>query len=264
MKLKNSIPIEEIPPIKVSEGYKISSEIIDRLLQDSEILIKNKRYSSSIPLSILAFEEFAKMLIFDAKLKHKEGLPISIWDKLSKGGTHDTKLTLYIEARKKILEIDAPKSIDETYSKFSKQIGLSGKVGGKDVDRETKLFQKLLPKLNSIKKKCFYLDYNKTDNDWEYFDGIYKTEFKEALAKFLLLYVKTLSFSFQVFSNLPKKPIDNYSSKEIENIKKLKNVKLLSKLQKRMFSKEYSRYFDMTLLMLFSIDDLYDFFKKSD
>lgn len=256
MKSKKPTSVKEIPLIKVSEGYKISSNIINRLLWDSEVLIKNKSYSSSIPLSILAFEEFSKMLILNSSLKLKKGLPISIWEGLSKGGSHDIKLTLYIEARKKILEIDIPKNLDDVYSKFSKQIGLADKVGGDEVERETILLQKLFLKLNSIKKKCFYLDYDKTNEQWDYFDGTYKIEFKEALAKFLLLCVKIISFSYSVLLNLSKKFVDDCSKKDIKEIKELKDVKLFSKLQKLMYSKEYSGYFFIIFSTLFSIDEL--------
>lgn len=254
---------EEIPTRKIREGYKISLLVVDRLLQDSELLLKKKRYSSSIPLSILALEEFSKILIFEAVSKQNKGLPKSIWTKLSGGGSHLNKLSLYADARKKILEIKTPKKFDEIYKKFSKDIGLTDKVGGKHVDHETELFQKLLPKLNSIKMKCFYLDYDFETEYWIYFDGYYKPEFKEALAKFLHLFIRILSFSHHIFSNLPKNALD-YDKKELKSIRNSKDVKLLAKLQKQMYSKEYTRYFDMPLLMIFSFDELIELYRKKD
>ena len=94
-----------ISPEQVKEGFKKCHIVVNRLLKDAELLMKNGRYSSSVSLAILAYEEVSKAKDLRFKAKEGKGLTQADWGKMSFGRyAHDTKLSSIVDARQKRLE----------------------------------------------------------------------------------------------------------------------------------------------------------------
>ena len=70
----------QIPLGKIDEGIKKSIENANGYFEDALFLYKNKRYQSSILLSMLSYEEFGKaLLLMDYKSKEKEIPVYRLW-----------------------------------------------------------------------------------------------------------------------------------------------------------------------------------------
>lgn len=63
---------------KLREGMFLCINMAENLLKDSEILLKKKRYSSSVSLAILAFEEISKAYVMELCIQDGKGMPQKI------------------------------------------------------------------------------------------------------------------------------------------------------------------------------------------
>ena len=93
-----------IPPEKLKDGFEKQSEQIELLLESSEILLKNEKYSHSLSFSILAHEEVAKLRTIRQHLLQNKGITRKEWIDLTKGGSHKEKLIKHSKDKKKHLE----------------------------------------------------------------------------------------------------------------------------------------------------------------
>ena len=50
-------------------GFRVIIDHTDQLLKDSDLLIKKKRYSASVPLSVLAIEELGKAIFISTSIR---------------------------------------------------------------------------------------------------------------------------------------------------------------------------------------------------
>src|SRR5690348_1832231 len=105
-------------------GIRTCMNHIDTLLRNSELLIKNKRYSASIPISILAIEELGKAEVLSVALSIKKPLPERIWNDLTRGGSaHIKKTTALILSRKLHLKNSTPEE-DRQFDEYARKMGI--------------------------------------------------------------------------------------------------------------------------------------------
>jgi len=248
---------EYISPEQVKEGFKKCHIVVNRLLKDAELLMKNGRYSSSVSLAILAYEEVSKANNLRLKIKNEEGLTQSQWNTMSFGRiAHNPKLSSIVEAREKRLE-QLTQGDANFINQVSKKIGLPGYADFQAAKNETMLLKDILPKLNSVKQDCFYLNWDEKGKHWTYFDRKFNEKIKKALAKFLITTAEGLMVSQKFSIDIPTKPFEQYSNEEWETVQNLKSCDELKKTIKYKNSSEFARISDMAIVAI-------DSYPKSD
>lgn len=141
MKLSNQY---DIPYADIPRGIELSLKNSDRHRTDAEILAKEKRYNSAIPLITLAVEEFGKALWLseyfekNTSILHKEGYHIF--------SSHRPKIDKVLEYVKSIVKSRTIKTRDKQYSE-------------EDTFHIPEEFDE-----QSFKNRMWYVDYQKTQN----------------------------------------------------------------------------------------------------
>ena len=246
---------EYISPEQVKKGFKKCHIVVNRLLKDAELLMKNGRYSSSVSLAILAYEEVSKANDLHLKIKDEEGLTQPQWSKMSFGRiAHNLKLSNIIEAREKRLE-----RLNQRQANFlnlvSNKIGLSGYADLQASKNETLLLKDIFPKLNSVKQDCFYLNWDEKGEDWTYFDRKFNEKIKKALAKFLITITESIMISQKFTMDIPTKPFVQYSDEEWEKVQNLKSCDDLKKIINYKNSREFTKISDVAIVAIDSYPD---------
>ena len=220
---------KDIPLSKLENGFKKGIVHIQRMIDSSIILHKSEHYSMSIAISILTYEELAKLRDMVVHIRDQKPIIWKEWKEISRGGSHKTKLEkLYDDVLNDVLQ-SGPAHHEKVQE-------LNQKIGGNDItdfpiqaDMERRI--SLLKNLNDIKKECIYLDWK--DGDWITFDINTTTHEQAALAE--VLYVQNLltfltvqleykyptvslderSFKFKAYKNEPIRKqlgdIENYT-----------------------------------------------------
>ena len=174
-----------IPKEKIQEGFKISHNQIVILLHDSQKLYEEKRYVSSISLSILARGELAKLDVLRLHATSNTGITKDEWTKLTRGGSHQDKLTKsYTDAQEQVSQLD-----EQTYNRI---IEIEKKQGSKlkyrthysKIIKYSDTIEKRLKKFNEIKKAAFYISWK--NNDWLTLATLYEENDLHVLANYLL------------------------------------------------------------------------------
>lgn len=241
---------EYISPEQVKEGFKKCHIVVNRLLKDAELLMKNGRYSSSVSLAILAYEEVSKANDFRLKIKNEEGMTQSQWTTMSFGRiAHNLKLSSIVNAREKRLE-----QLNQGQANFlnqvSKKIGLPGYVDFQATKNETMLLKDIFPKLNSVKQDCLYLNWDEKGKHWTYFDRKFNEKIKKAIAKFLITTTEGIMVSQKFTMDIPTKPFVQYSNEEWEKVQSLKSCDDLKKNIKYKNSREFTKISDMAIVAI--------------
>lgn len=230
-----------ISPEMVREGFKKCHIVVNRMLKDAELLMKNGRYSSSVSLAILAYEEVSKANDLRLKAKEDKGLTQAEWAKMSFGRyAHETKLSGIVERRQKRLERLSQGEAD-FLNMVTQKFGFTGYANLQTARSENMLLQKIFPKLNSIKQDCFYLNWDEKGKDWTYFDRKFNEKIKKSIAKFLITITETSMKSGKFTMDIPKKPFVQYTNDEWEKIQKLKSCDDLKKIIKYKMSREFTK-----------------------
>jgi AbiV family abortive infection protein len=82
-----------IPKVKLSDGLERSKNHVKFLLESSKILYDKKKYSLSIPFSVLAIEEYYKMRFILNHIENDVGITKHEWESITCGrGVHKSKL----------------------------------------------------------------------------------------------------------------------------------------------------------------------------
>lgn len=188
-----------------------------RLLKDSKLLIKKKRYSASIPLSILAIEETGKAHVMQESLSLGKPLSDKIWKDMTRGGNaHVKKVTSLILSRKLHLDNTTPEE-DNRFNEIMKDVGIP--VVEKNMAQiDNAIMRGLFLRLERIKQDCFYTDLD-TNKNWINFDSRFNDEIKEAITTYI--YVTALRMhTVQKFArSIPQKSFDKYSVTENKTFK---------------------------------------------
>ena len=221
---------------EATNGHKIILKIGKRLLDSSFIFFENGRYSSSIPLSILAMEELAKADFLRRSVFEYKEVNRNRWYNLtSRGGkSHIHKLTYAVDEKEKALQKWTETTIKEL-NEVSKKLDMHSFSRNKDsVSVEIKLFQKILPKLKNLKEDCLYSSWNVKERKWDYFDRRFTDDVKSILARFLFLSAKKRYHVEKFYFDMLDKDFENYSEEEWEKLNESENRQELSKVQKEL------------------------------
>jgi len=98
--------VEHIPLSKLEEGFEKGTTHIQNMIDASKTLFDSKHYAMSISISILILEELTKFRVILTHLRKKKQITKEEWDVLSKGGSHDTKLTkLFEDAQDEVIQM---------------------------------------------------------------------------------------------------------------------------------------------------------------
>jgi len=98
--------VEHVPLSKLEEGFEKGTAHIQNMIDSSKTLFDSKHYAMSISISILILEELTKFRVILIHLRKKKPISKEEWDALSKGGSHDTKLTkLFEDAQDEVIQM---------------------------------------------------------------------------------------------------------------------------------------------------------------
>ncbi len=131
-----------------------------RLYDDAETLYKNKRYHTSIPLYILAYEEFCKAEFLGSRFVTGKELQDEEFRRLTHAkDAHTTKILIDALAFRKMLENETDQQIANRKN-FALKIGMPfTKLSRQDAIDLNKKFEKMFAKLNDLKMAMLYVDY---------------------------------------------------------------------------------------------------------
>lgn len=233
----------------------------DRLLLDSELLLKKKRYSASVPLSILAIEESGKVLFLSSLIQLKKPLSEKFWNEVTKGGiSHVKKTTGLIFARTKYLENrnDEDSILDETLKNAGIKL-----TELKRAKIDNMIMKATFLRLEKLKHDCLYTDMDKNKN-WKDFDSRFNSYEKKAIATYL--YILSLrQHVLQKFSlSIPQKPFVEYTINE-KKMLKTKWKKEVKSIMKKTDTRELGRLTDHGILLIHNnyLPDSRGFVKES-
>ena len=153
--------------VKVSELKKGIEYCLDngkRLHDAASFLLKSKKFTSAIPLYIMAYEEISKAAFLEEKYFNNQSVSDQEWKDLSSGGSHITKLIFDHQKRKEQLE-----SMSEIEFKKAQDWTRRYNLVWWELDRkwaiqDTTNAIQLLKKLNDVKKKFLYVGFS---NEWQ-------------------------------------------------------------------------------------------------
>ena len=192
---------------QIKIGFKKSHSVINRLILDAELLLKNGRYSSSVALAILAFEELSKADLLRVKIIRNEKLSLKEWEKMVKGReSHQIKLSYLIEKKEKKVEQKWSDFDIQFLNAANKKLGFISYGDRNSVRNDIQVLKKILPKLNLVKQDCFYLNWNFKQKKWLNFDNRFSDKIKKAIATYLILETKQIlllqKFTFELKDRL--------------------------------------------------------------
>lgn len=148
---------------KISDGYRKCKRHIESLLNSSLILYDTGQHTTSLALSILAREEFAKLLVLQDHLKNKTEITCDEWNKLTKNTKESTahrfRLTLPAKQTRENVQTFTREKF-EAMEKERNQMGLSSGMPYEVAMALTQEFEKGYEKLDSVKQECLYLGWN--------------------------------------------------------------------------------------------------------
>ena len=147
-----------IPIRSLKEGFQKEVKHINSLLEGSEILYKSRKYSESLPLSILAHEEITKLKTIRDHYLQNKGITTKEWFDLKKGGSHREKLTRPSSERKKRLH-EMGEGRFEVARKLKQMIGDPLAFTSYSQMKESAKGGTIMGKLDKVKQDCFYLDW---------------------------------------------------------------------------------------------------------
>ena len=151
----------KIPVEKLGKGIEKCKKQAKTHLDSSEILLKKKKYTSSITLSILGREEITKIRIFRNHMKMNKEIDNKVWKELN---NHKIKLALpYLLAYKGLRRKTVPElmEIDQAY----RTEGLESKLRIVDLSKPINMkYVQFLESLDILKQDSQFVGW--VDNDW--------------------------------------------------------------------------------------------------
>jgi len=153
-----------IPKANMLNGINLALQHSVSLLNASGELFNNKKYSVSIPLSILSYEESAKASWMLKKLQENTGITKKNWNSLIR---HDFKL---VELEKENLKmIDSMSEAEmKIYLDFQREKtkDIAEKSKEEAINKRKDLLG-ILNKFEKIKENCFYSNWNPFERKWK-------------------------------------------------------------------------------------------------
>lgn len=179
---------------ELKKGVELCLENGKRLLDDAIILQKEKKYTSAIPLFILAYEEINKANFLEEKRFDDKDVSESEYEDFFGKRSHLNKAKIHYEIKKKTLA----EMSDEEYDKLRNHI-MSKKSLGWHETRKMALLQidnalMLLNKLNKIKKLFLYVDFH--DKKWQYPQNSFSNKILDNLCE--LIYYTALEAYLEI------------------------------------------------------------------
>jgi len=212
------------------KGIDRSLTLANRLLKGADHLLVEKDYTSSVCLSILAFEEVSKASAIYLKVKQGKGLTKSEWIEVSYGKkAHDNKLITVVSEREKNLA-RLTKNDEEYIKTVNQRFGIPTLSNLEYAKAETKMLKDILPRLNALKQDCMYLNWNEDEERWSYFDMKFGKQIKKAIASFLVIMTKRIIASKKFSEEIPNKQFPKYTKEEwdeatsAESLPELRNI----------------------------------------
>jgi len=211
-----------IPSEKLKDGLKKEANHIESLLEASQILYYKKKYSLSLPLSVLALEEVTKLRMIRDNYLQNNGITTKEWFDMKKGGSHKVKLTKPSSERKKRLyEMGEPTF--EAARKLKTMINDPLKHITYSKMKEFTKDGSPMEKLDKIKQDCFYLDWK--NSKWSSARIKLSKNQLQAMAHVSLEITKWFLNQAILYSRHPEIELDENS----ESFKKYLNDPLLKK-----------------------------------
>ncbi|MFZ0843767.1 MAG: AbiV family abortive infection protein [Nitrosotalea sp.] len=169
---------------ELEKAFDVGKDNVDRLLKDSKHLYEQTKYPNSIALSILSYEEIAKLHFIVQHQIEKKDIMKTEWKNISSAGSHEKKLTaIYIDAHKKTQKMS--KEQYESIIKSEKKLGSN--IPYRTFEENNKIsgmITKRLAKLNLIKQYCWYLEI--TNKEFVTISEIYNKNNLRVLSYWLL------------------------------------------------------------------------------
>ena len=133
-----------IPRNKLIDGSTICFKNASRLAHDAKLLYDSKRYSSCLPLAVLALEELGKGYMLMRAYDNNEDITSENWKKEFK--SHTEKLRI----------------ISKTFQ--------TSPIKNPNKEKAVQQLSKLFDMLGEKKIESLYVDWNKNQNQWQYYD----------------------------------------------------------------------------------------------
>lgn len=237
---------DEVSIESMNSGVDIILEHTDQLLKDSELLIKKKRYSASIPLSIFAIEEIGKSNFLESLIKLKKPLTKEIWREITSGGiAHVKKTTGLIVSEKFFLDSSNPEK-DKILDEIMTKLGIPF-TDSKMAKIHNMLRKATYLRLENIKHDCLYV--NKDGKDWINFNKRFQPYEKSAIANYLFAIALRTHANHKFSLKIPQKSLNTYSEEDIKKSKKIWKKEMKS-IIKKTDSKKMGHLIDHGMLFL--------------
>jgi len=169
---------------ELDKAFDRSKDQVHLLLKDAKYLYEQSKYPNSIALSILSYEELAKLHLIGKHRIAGSDITKSEWKNISTAGTHEKKLTsIYIGAHQELKKM----SKDQYDSIVVNERRAGSNIQYKGYERIIKMssiITKRLAKLNLIKQYCWYLE--RTNKEFVTISNIYNKNNLKVLAYWLL------------------------------------------------------------------------------
>lgn len=226
---------------EVKEGFEKCHKIINRLLNDSELLLKNGRFSSAASLAILASEEVGKGEFLRKKVRNNEGLTKKEWREISFGGkSHLAKLQALLDTK---LELEKEYSSKGKASHLPKTLSKLGIQVNSDVKSETEytkyLFEKIFPAFNLVKQDCFYLNWDGRAKKWMYFDNRFDEKTKKEIVNFLIKETRHNSLIQKLMFGLPNKSFNEFVAEDWQKFYGSSEYPIMQEIRRELLSTEH-------------------------
>jgi|APSaa5957512535_1039671.scaffolds.fasta_scaffold04523_3 AbiV family abortive infection protein len=212
-----------IPHSKLDEGLSSCKIQIKTLLDSCDLLYSKRKYSTSISLSILAYEELSKMQFLIDHYDHNQSISKKEWQKLKQ---HRKKLGYVFGMGMEIIS-GLPDSSIESVENERGKLGFE-KNSPRDYEDGVAVtgVKNLLNNLNIVKQDGFYVDWNFNDFQWDSLFLKFTTNELKSIAYLLLTKSKSLFFQQLMEDEKLKK---NLTREKILKSAHAKKIKILNK-----------------------------------
>lgn len=145
---------------ELKKGIEYCSDNGKRLNDDANFLQKNKKFSSAIPLYIIAYEEIGKAVFLEDKLYKNEEVSNKEYAEFFSRASHLKKIKVEYQLKKETIEQMSDREFEESKRHIlSKKELVWWKTSKKVALLVVEDALLLLTKFNELKKKFLYVDY---------------------------------------------------------------------------------------------------------
>ena len=217
---------------EAKEGQKRIMKMANRLLNSSQKFLKEGQFSISIPLTILAFEELAKVDFLRIRIRDNQEISFKDWNNLTFGkGAHFLKLKWTLKKKSKKLEKWTEEDI-QSLNFVNQKLGLNVQYKNKNaIQKDVDLFLPLIPKFKVLKEDCLYVNWDKSIRKWTYFDRRFTENVKQLIANYLYLEARREFFIQKLAEDMPNYIFARFTDDDWSKLEKSKNRLEIIKIQ---------------------------------